>query len=605
MAAELIFPRRAFQRELIRRLRTASAPIVLDRKLIAELVGNVGRADSTLNQGQASEAIAELIEQRILTCPKTSWSVGEECQLSREPILGETPEERFARLPNLPELPRGMILAGNVLLLVDAVLFFVFYCVYLPQSWIGPVTGTGALIGALLSYAGLKLSNESAVTALRWTFRKWFTIVAIGSFLLLVNLIGYFHPCIVRAPPGTTVLVDGKFATVIPFTGTEDDRVNPRKWLENGEARLHLRWDPHDIQLKKQWHVDQDFNPEPSRHVLLHWTKPSELFGDWNFTAFLSPFLRIAPDPTQASDEKFAQRLADWDQIFHFILFDSVEDLGASPLTLRVSVQKKPDRSATLQCAFINTHGDLLLPLPAVDVKDFEAEDNWNQARRQVFLNLDRLLQVHQLLPKDDQVEGAKERGEIITSTEHATEQAVRERNFTAVEDLTEKLKSIADGPNPQLAQLARTAQHSLDRVAPTPAPINFLVPGSIVRLPASAFSTKAASENVPPRIYIHIAGESQRRTAEDLAEKLKHATPTSFSVPGIENVLGRAFIPDRLEIRYYTKSPSSLNAIKEIVMKMGARSLETVRIKPSTRDIEESRDINSHYEIWFGRDWP
>src|ERR1043166_3834648 len=156
MAAELIFPRRAFQRELIRRLRTASAPIVLDRKLIAELVGNVGRADSTLNQGQASEAIAELIEQRILTGPKTSWSVGEECQLRREPILGETPEERFARLPNLPELPRGMILAGNVLLLVDAVLFFVFYCVYLPQSWIGPVTGTGALIGALLSYAGLK-----------------------------------------------------------------------------------------------------------------------------------------------------------------------------------------------------------------------------------------------------------------------------------------------------------------------------------------------------------------------------------------------------------------------------------------------------------------
>jgi hypothetical protein len=582
MTAELVFPRRAFQRELIGRLRSSSGAITLDRALLGDIIRSLGRVDSIRDEKQASDAVEELIEQRILISAKTPWTVGDECRLSPSPILGETPEERFANLPTLPGLPRGMILTGNALLVLDAVLFFIFYCVYLPQSWIGPVTGTGAFIGAILSYVGLKLSDQNAVTALRWTLRKWFAVAATATVLLALNLVGFFHPCVVSAPPGTGIFVDGKLQKVVPILWdmSQDDYNNPKKWLENSPVYLHLRWDPHDVRLVKKWYVDEQFNSEPSTHVFVHWAQPLELFKDWHVTALISPLLRIALDPSQVTDEKLLGRLVAWDQTFQLMMFDSFDDLSARPLTLRVSLHKRPDRSGALDCRFVNLGGDLLLPFPKIDIKDCEAEENWNEARRQVFSNLERVLQMHGLVGKEAEVKQGERAGQIILQTQ----QAVKAGGAEPAQNLAQELNLIASEENAQLALLAKNAQHQLNRVAPTATPI--------------------ATGKIQPRVYIHIAGESQRKIAEELSTRLRQATPTGFSVPGIQNVFGRSFIPDRLEIRYYTESPSALAQIKDIVTKAGAPSVQTVRIKPSERDIAESRDISSHYEIWFGRDW-
>jgi hypothetical protein len=103
-------------------------------------------------------------------------------------------------------------------------------------------------------------------------------------------------------------------------------------------------------------------------------------------------------------------------------------------------------------------------------------------------------------------------------------------------------------------------------------------------------------------RIYIHIADESQRAPAKDIATKLKDA---GFGVIGIQNVGGRAYIPDTAEVRFFVYPDSKETAVT-IVNVLKDNNVAKPRpsyVIPSRQEKENSIDIKTHFEIWLARD--
>ena len=107
-------------------------------------------------------------------------------------------------------------------------------------------------------------------------------------------------------------------------------------------------------------------------------------------------------------------------------------------------------------------------------------------------------------------------------------------------------------------------------------------------------------------RIYIHIANESQRESARKLQEKL--VENNQFVVIGIQNVGGRAYIPDTAEVRFFAfpepaATKQAADNIVGILRNNGVSKVRSSYVIPSERDKGESSDINTHFEIWFARD--
>jgi hypothetical protein len=110
--------------------------------------------------------------------------------------------------------------------------------------------------------------------------------------------------------------------------------------------------------------------------------------------------------------------------------------------------------------------------------------------------------------------------------------------------------------------------------------------------------------KGVRGRIYVHIADESQREPAKKVATPL--TTNNHFAVVGIQNVGGRAYIPDTAEVRYFADFEATKQAASEIAAALNKANIPKPRpifVKPSAREIQESTDINTHFEIWFARD--
>jgi hypothetical protein len=110
--------------------------------------------------------------------------------------------------------------------------------------------------------------------------------------------------------------------------------------------------------------------------------------------------------------------------------------------------------------------------------------------------------------------------------------------------------------------------------------------------------------KGVRGRVYVHIADESQREPAKKIAEPL--TTNNHFAVVGIQNVGGRAYIPDTAEVRYFADLEVTKQAATEITAALSKANIPKPRpiyVKPSAREIQESTDINTHFEIWFARD--
>ena len=107
-------------------------------------------------------------------------------------------------------------------------------------------------------------------------------------------------------------------------------------------------------------------------------------------------------------------------------------------------------------------------------------------------------------------------------------------------------------------------------------------------------------------RIYIYIANESQR---EPVTKKLQdELVENQFVVVGIQNVGGRAYIPDTAEVRFfaYPNPPTtkqSADTIKNILENNSVSKPRSSYVIPSKRDTTVYPDINTHFEIWFARD--
>ena len=74
--------------------------------------------------------------------------------------------------------------------------------------------------------------------------------------------------------------------------------------------------------------------------------------------------------------------------------------------------------------------------------------------------------------------------------------------------------------------------------------------------------------------------------------------------MPGIQNVLGSAYIPDTAEVRYfvYSQAKTKADEILAILKKAGYKDGRSSYVKPSAQDVATSSDISTHFEVWFGK---
>jgi hypothetical protein len=103
-------------------------------------------------------------------------------------------------------------------------------------------------------------------------------------------------------------------------------------------------------------------------------------------------------------------------------------------------------------------------------------------------------------------------------------------------------------------------------------------------------------------RVYIHIADESQRETARNIGQLISQ---NHFAVVGIQNVGGRAYIPDTAEVRFFTypEAKEPAEEITRILKGAGVSQPRSSYVAPSENDRKASIDIKTHFEIWFARD--
>ena len=80
------------------------------------------------------------------------------------------------------------------------------------------------------------------------------------------------------------------------------------------------------------------------------------------------------------------------------------------------------------------------------------------------------------------------------------------------------------------------------------------------------------------PRIFIHIADESQRSKMSELQLMLK---ASGFTAPGIENVSGRADIPKNPNVRFFNdEDAENANTIAEQLKSLGFTTAYAYRVK-------------------------
>jgi hypothetical protein len=539
-----------------------------------------------------------------------------------------------------------------VLYAVNAFLFLVLSFFFLPDS-IVKVLGSAA--GVLFGVLGFKSLNpreadsESFITRYRGLFTRSLSVAALLQSALL--LIGFFNPCRIWTIPGSTVLVDGKFLARTPDPSERREDINA--WLTPQPNRYFLRWDTHEIKVRKNWYVTKDGSPEFVKNVLVHglqlWWNPAEAFREWKIdTTGLRPLFKISYGIPSAEPRDGEPRLDElgqavkyavqrWDFAWNNMLGQSADYDRTDPYVVELQVV---DGHVELQIHDWTNHP--MKPLQAIHPIDYgetgsSVETRLSTIRTQAFEQLLTELAISTKLPQE------------IEETEK-------------VADLTQVLnKQVNTGPaltEPPLPSPTRTpAIFPSPAVGFTPAPIE-TPPPTASSSPASAnvvnelatIATQAAKKNrldvaiaaqktlrqvgqrqlrdpelardlqqanaavgdairskgSKGRIYVHIADESQREPARRLRDVL--VKNNGFAVIGIQNVGGRAYIPDTAEVRYFAfpEPAATKQAADEIVAILRNRGVQNARasyVIPTQREKTESSDINTHFEIWFARD--
>lgn len=674
-----VFPRRAFQRQLLRRLRAVGQPEALTPEVIAQLVSEAGGEATPAAAGDAATVratVAELIDQRMVS-GAADWDVGGTVALGPQPILGETAEERFARLPPLPELPPWMIVSGRLLTGLAAVLFVTFYFTYLPQSKLAQIMGAAALIGALLSHAGLRLSDQRALTGLRWTMLRWVTMAAICGALAALLGVGVANPCVIKAPPGSQIWVDGKlFEEIAP--NPSSDRLLCTTPVA---ARLHLHWDDHEISVRKNWHVDPDWHTEWTHPVRVHWMRwGGGMFAHWKGDSVLVPSVRIAanwmepanaiaPDGSPAKiDLRWRKLASGWNDELQDALSGGglvKSDAAFAPFVVRVELRSRADGSAEIIYALFNAKGEILRPLRPVPVADPNVPASLDAAKKEVFSQLEAELRVGRLLGSPETVAAAQlqnnaqalphepEIGLLAESTAAALPQLMaRPRPRSSAQVTPTKMEAalwngaavglealrlgkpqeaatvataISDVGRQAIAagdlQTAAAANSSLAQIAAVSAPPvgsgpppRATPPPEGLEVIAAAHATMAAAVEQqrqqpapapPKRVFFQISGEAQRAETLPALTALQAA---HYLVPGVQNVLGRAYVPDTTEVRYFDPAPSvraEAAAILAILRQRGAGvSARVSYVIASPAERKDPTWLVTHFEVWFAKDW-
>lgn len=110
--------------------------------------------------------------------------------------------------------------------------------------------------------------------------------------------------------------------------------------------------------------------------------------------------------------------------------------------------------------------------------------------------------------------------------------------------------------------------------------------------------ATVSPAQITSPRVYLHYAGPAQKEASEFLAQKLQ---AQGLVVPGSQNVEGKGYIPDTIEVRYFRfpDDREDASSILEIVKD----AFPGAKARVSYVAEAQSGNRPKHYEVWFSKD--
>ena len=112
------------------------------------------------------------------------------------------------------------------------------------------------------------------------------------------------------------------------------------------------------------------------------------------------------------------------------------------------------------------------------------------------------------------------------------------------------------------------------------------------IKRSGSAVSKEVASAaltSIPARVFVQIASENQRATANSIVSELKQY---GFEVPGVENIAGKADIPESTSVRYFNAEDKPVaEGIAELLRKKGvtdahAENVNRFKVKPGSLEV-------------------
>ncbi len=230
-------------------------------------------------RAQAIEWTEELLDHGILLRSRPPAAAPTACLLHLE-LTGSEAAARVRRLGRAPDLGAfGRFLLISVATAV-LILLFALFSWFVPRDFLGQWGSTTATAAALLGGSFWRVRETGSIrNALADRFTLW---VAFGVLVLVVALlgVGYLLPIEVVAPPGSTVVVDGRVRTESPdgpFTRRPTSERNQQDREPRSQhpipvrTKLHLAWSDHQVQVSKRWYVNAATPTETMVSAQSHW----------------------------------------------------------------------------------------------------------------------------------------------------------------------------------------------------------------------------------------------------------------------------------------------------------------------------------------------
>jgi hypothetical protein len=110
-----------------------------------------------------------------------------------------------------------------------------------------------------------------------------------------------------------------------------------------------------------------------------------------------------------------------------------------------------------------------------------------------------------------------------------------------------------------------------------------------------------AIGATVRPRVYLHVPTKAAETKVKDWRESPE--IPKGFVFPGVQ-VVGPKISPRNTEVRYFDPSPRTETTARQIAAALSSLGVTQVTLdlqRPTSADLKMSRDIGSHFEVWFG----